>query len=73
MTSAISQTGNYSGNLLAAWKVRWRFKSLTNSGRAAFGNNDVCRGPVNVDVIMLGVRSTLRDKYEAFFLELTWN
>ena len=23
------------------------------AGRAAFGNNDVCRGPVNVDVIPL--------------------
>jgi hypothetical protein len=28
-------------------------------------------GSVIVDVIMLGVRSNLRDKYEACFLELT--
>jgi hypothetical protein len=31
------------------------------------------RVSVNVVVILLGVRSNLRDKYEAFLLELTWN
>jgi hypothetical protein len=30
-------------------------------------------GSVITAVILLGVRPNLRDKYEAFLLELTWN
>ena len=32
------------------------------AGRAAFGNNDVRRGPVNVDVITLNGKSLLTNK-----------
>jgi hypothetical protein len=41
--------------------------------RVFFCLQDFRSGSVIVAVIMLGVRSTLRDKYEACFLELTWN